>query len=88
MYGTEYRPGVQYPNVNDQLFVPGQEGVRCHVECLEGCSGPGAHECTSCKNYQVVGENKVSNVGPCSSVQPVEDKFTTLRPTMSQSAVK
>ncbi|XP_060593632.1 furin-like protease kpc-1 isoform X2 [Ruditapes philippinarum] len=25
----------------------------CHSQCLNGCSGPGAQQCTACKNYQI-----------------------------------
>lgn len=69
MYGTEHKPGVPFPDANDRPFVPGQKEVRCHIECLEGCTGPGAHECISCKNYRVIGENKVSEIGPCSDIE-------------------
>lgn len=66
MYGSEYLPGVSYQDTGNQPFVPGLKGVRCHSECLEGCTGPGAHECISCKNYKIADHNKVSVLGPCS----------------------
>jgi len=65
MYGSEYLPGVPYQNANNRPFVPGLKGVRCHSECLEGCTGPGAHECIRCKNYKIGNKNKVSVSGLC-----------------------
>eukprot|EP00795_Rhopilema_esculentum_P005914 gene5914-11255_t len=58
MYGTEFTPGVPYPDIDDQPLVPGQKGVRCHPECLEGCTGPEPYQCISCKNYMLVDGNK------------------------------